>query len=130
MKYWLIGGVSGIALFFLFGIPTDVIPNPWYIRMIEVSALDYVFLIASSVLLGAYIGVHYYKKQAATRCKVAAYSGGLGSFLAFGCPICNKLLVLLFGATALMTYLEPYRPVLGFTSMAMLGGAVYWRTKQ
>jgi len=130
LKYWLIGVASSITLFFLLGIPTDVVPNPWFMRMIEVTTLDYVFLTTSSVLLGAYIGIHYYKKHTATKCEVAAYSGGIGSFLAFGCPVCNKILILLFGATALMTYLEPYRPFLGFTSVAVLGGAVYWRVKQ
>jgi len=130
MKYGMIGAGSAIGLFFLFGIPTDLIPNPWFIRMIGRNILDYIFLVSSSVLLGAYIGMHLYKKNASKKCNAVTYSGGIGSFLAFGCPICNKVLVLLFGATALMTYLEPYRPVLGLVSTTLLGGALYWKVKR
>ena len=129
-KYWLIGILSSIVVFLLFGIPTALIQTPWFIRMVERSTFDYLFLITSSILLGAYIGVHYYKKNTVKKCDAITYSGGIGSFLAFGCPICNKLLVFLFGATALMTYLDPYRPILGFGSIALLGGAVYWRIKK
>lgn len=130
IKYWIIGILSSIGIFIIFGVPTALIPNPWFIRMIGKNSFDYGFLILSSILLGAYIGVHYYKKNTAKKCAAVTYSGGIGSFLAFGCPICNKLLVLLFGATALMVYLEPYRPILGFVSIALLGGALYWRIKK
>ena len=129
-KYIMIGVLSSMGLFFLLGIPTSVIPNSFFIRMIPVKFLDYFFLIFSSVLLGSYIGVHYYKKNQVKKCDIITTTGGIGSFLAFGCPICNKLLVVLFGATALMTYFEPYRPVLGFVSTGLLGGALYWRIKR
>lgn len=130
INYVILGILSAIGLFFAFGILTDLIPNPWFTRMIGKNSLDYVFLISSSSIVGAYIGVHFYKKNAAKKCNAATYSGGIGSFLAFGCPICNKLLVLLFGTAALMAYLEPYRPILGFGSVALAGGALYWRVKR
>lgn len=126
----MIGIFSGIGFFLLFGIVTDLIPNPWFIRMVGKTSLDYFFLITSSMLLGSYIAVHLQKKNIAKKCKIATYSGGAGSFLAFGCPICNKLLVLLFSATALITYFEPYRPMLGFVSVVVLSGALYWRIKK
>ena len=121
--------LSSIGLFILFGIPTRLIPNPWFARMIPANIFDYIFLASSAVLLGAYIGVSHYKKNASAACAASTYAGGAGSFLAFACPICNKLLVLLFGATALMAYLEPYRPVLGFVSSSLLAGALYWRIR-
>ena len=129
-KYIIIGILSSVGLFFLFGIPTAVISNSFFIRMIPTTFLDYFFLTSSSILLGAYIGVHYYKKNTVKKCNTIATTGSIGSFLAFGCPICNKLLVLLFGATALMTYFEPYRSVLGFMSIGLLSGVLYWRIKR
>jgi hypothetical protein len=128
-KYTLIGIVSSIGFFFLFSIPTALFPNNFFIRMIPSTTLDYVFLIFSSILLGAYVGVHLYKKKNTKACNRVTTAGGIGGFLAFGCPICNKLFVLLFGATALMTYLEPYRPILGFVSTGLMGGALWWRIK-
>lgn len=130
IKYWIIGILSSLGLFLLFGIVTDLIQNQLFIRMVEKTVLDYFFLIASSVLLGTYIAVHLYKKNISKKCDVATYSGGVGSFLAFGCPICNKLLVLLFGVTALTIYFEPYRPYLGILSIGLLTGALYFKLKK
>ncbi len=130
IKYIFLGVLTSIVIFIVFGTITAVLPTPFFTRMTPLTVLDKIFLVSSSILLGTYVGVHYYKKKIAKTCDSIATTGGIGSFLAFACPICNKLLVLLFGAAALMTYLEPYRPVLGFVSNGLLAGAVYWRIRQ
>lgn len=129
-RYYFIGISSAIALFLLFGTVTAIIPNPWFRRMTGITVLDYFFLAASSILLGSYMAVNQYKKRTINRCDIATYSGGAGSFLSFACPICNKILVLLFGATALMAYLEPYQPIIGFFSIAVLAGALYFSVRE
>jgi len=133
IKYTLLGLAFSVGLFLLFSIPTALLPNSFYVRMIPSTIGDYIFLVLSSLLLGAYIGVHLYKKKSNKACNKTcnriSTTGGIGGFFAFSCPICNKLLVILFGATALTTYLEPYRPVLGFVSIALIGGALWWRIK-
>ena len=129
LKYTFIGLIIGILFFIVSGMVTSLLPNYFFARMTPITKLDYVFLTSSSILLGTYVGVHYYKKNTTKKCDTVASTGGVGSFLAFACPVCNKLLVFLFGATALMTYFEPYRPVLGIVSSGLLGAAVYWRIK-
>jgi len=129
LKYLFLGLGVGLLFFFVSGIVTVLLPNSFFTRMTPISTLDYVFLASSSVLLGAYVGVHYYKKNTTKKCDTVATTGGVGSFLAFACPVCNKLLVFLFGATALMTYFEPYRPVLGVVSNGLLVGALWWRLR-
>lgn len=129
LKYTFIGLGTGLLFFFVFGIVTVLLPNQLFSRMTPINILDYIFLTSSSILLGAYVGVHYYKKNTVRKCDAAATTGGIGSFLAFACPVCNKLLVFLFGATALMTYFEPYRPILGFVSNGLLAVALYWKIK-
>ena len=128
--YILIGLGVGILFFFISGMVTSLLPNSFFTRMTSTTVWDYVFLIGSSLLLGAYVGVHYYKKNKTKKCDTVATTGGIGSFLAFACPVCNKLLVFVFGATALMTYFEPYRSLLGLGSMGLLAGAVWWRIKR
>ena len=130
LKYAIVGLGTGLLFFAVSGVITGLLPNSFFTRMTPITTLDYVFLMSSSVLLGGYIGVHFYKKNALKKCDTVATTGGIGSFLAFACPICNKLFVFLFGATALMTYFEPYRPILGFVSNGLLVGAVWWRIKQ
>ena len=129
MKYPIIGATSGAALFLIFGIVTDLIPNPWFIRMVEKAPLDYFFLTASSVLLGGYVAVHFYKKTISKKGKVAAYTGGVASFLGFGCVLCNKILLLLLGAAGALTYVEPYRPFIGFAGLGLMVYAVYGEGK-
>ena len=126
IRFSIIGIISAVIIFFLFGIPTDVIPNKFYARMIPSTSLDIFFLIAISLMLGIYIGLFFYlrhkkKKQS----NAAAYAGTGGSFLAISCPICINLLVWIFGAAVLMAYLEPLRPYIGFLSIGLIGFGLY-----
>lgn len=129
IKSMLVAASTSILLFMFFGIPTALIPNSLYIRMIPATPLDYVFLGATSVLLGGYVGLLYYRKSGGTKEDLAAMGGGLAGIFAFGCPICNVLLVSLVGSSALLTYYEPVRPLIGIVGVALLGGAVYLRMR-
>ena len=112
--------------FIVFGVVTVLIPNKFFARMASVTALDYIFLVLTSLFLGTYLSLHRYKKKHEGKvCGVAAASGGIGGFLGFGCAICNKLLVLLLGAVGVLTYIEPYRPFIGMAGISLMGFAVY-----
>ena len=94
-------GLAG-AIFTLLaiGIPTDVIPNPIFTRMLPVRPQDYVFLIVTA-LLGGLLAASYALPQANV-CSTQQGKTTLGGFLSFfaiGCPTCNKLVVLLLGSS-------------------------------
>jgi len=126
MKYGLLGLVISIAIFISLGVLTAVIPNQFFVRMTAINYLDYVFLALTSILMGTYVSLSIYsKKNGNTLCKPAAYSGGIFGFLGFGCALCNKLLLLLLGAAGVLTYVEPFRPVLGSVGIGLMGFAVY-----
>ena len=78
--------------------------------------LDYFFLFTTALLGGIYLVL------SASVCSndVKAAGGGILGLLAFACPICDKLLVLLLGTTFLMAYFDPIRPVLGVVSIVLL----------
>lgn len=125
-KFLLIGVISFIIIFLIFGIPTDVISNKLYTRMVPSTKLDLFFLVAASLTLGIYIGLSFYLRDKKKKQKnAAAYTGAVGSFLAISCPICIQFLVLIFGAAALMAYLEPLRPYIGFLSIGLIGLGLY-----
>lgn len=110
------------SLFFLItGVVTGLIPNPVYVRMVPITALDYLFLVTTSVLAGYYFG----KKQCSVLEGRLAGLGGLTGFLAFGCPVCNVILLSFFSSSALMTYFDPLRPFLGVFSTLLLGVFIY-----
>jgi len=134
----LMGIIAGIAGLILVGIPTDVIPNSRYTRMIPSGMIEVILLIAFSVLLGVYAGTFIYvylTNRVDKHKKVMASSVGKGTFGVFGswfaisCPTCIPLLVSIFGSGALMKYYEPVRPYLGVLSVGLLAFGVYHNNK-
>lgn len=100
-------------------IPTAVIPNPVFVRMTPVRVQDYVFLAASSALIGLVFSTFGVPK-AAVSCQSRAVGGGLLSTLAIGCPICNHVVVALIGITGALTYWAPLQPVVGAAAIVIL----------
>ena len=130
IKYIIIGLLFATGFYLLFGIITALIPNTWFTRMIPANNLDNIFLITNSLLLGTYLGLYYWKKEKKKLCNITSTSGGIAGFFAFSCPICNKILVIIFGTTALMNYLEPIRPILGIISILLLLLGIYLLIKK
>ena len=119
-RRFLLALLPGTALSALaIGIPTDVIPNPWFTRMTPVRTLDIVLLPLLSLALGALMATYALGSAGGGRAGGSLAGGGvLGSF-AIGCPVCNKLVVLALGFSGALTYFEPVQPLLGFTSLAV-----------
>lgn len=125
LLFAVVGGAFTLAVV---GGPTDVVPNPWFTRMTPVRTQDYVFL-ALAVVLGALLAASYAVPRVAA-CGTQqgkAVSGGLLSVLAVGCPVCNKIVLLLLGTSGALTYFEPIQPILGLLSVGMLAVAVWMR---
>lgn len=59
----------------------------------------------------------------------SAFAGILGGIFAFGCPICNAVLVSLIGTSTILAYYLPIRPIIGLASVAILGVAVYLKAR-
>ncbi|QLD89635.1 hypothetical protein HWV07_11595 [Natronomonas salina] len=125
------GIAIGMGVFLLFGLVTGLIPNPLYVRMVPRTPIDYVLLVSTALLAGVYVAQRNATttsddETAATTGEGRLAIGGLaGGFLAVGCPICNAFLLALFSSSALMTYFDPIRPVLGVVSVAILAGLIY-----
>ncbi|MFC4247712.1 hypothetical protein ACFOZ7_12175 [Natribaculum luteum] len=131
------GTVAGIGVFLLFGIVTGLIPNPLYVRMVPRTPIDYLFLVLTALLAGVYTAQRLATEVAESRLEGEddrtssedrwAMGGLIGGFLAVGCPICNVFLLTLFSSSALMTYFDPLRPLLGTISVGILVGLIYVR---
>jgi hypothetical protein len=79
---------------------------------------------ALSVLFGLYVAI----RRPACADRTAGVGGVLG-FLGVACPVCNKILLLLFGGELLLTYFEPVRLHVAAAGTAILAVAVLieWR---
>lgn len=56
-------------------------------------------------------------------------AGGLLSFFAIGCPVCNKVVVLAIGTTGALDWFAPAQPLLAAASIVLLGWALRQRLR-
>ncbi len=105
MKLWQATALATVFII-ISGMVTAVIPNPFFTRMIEVTWLDWFFLLATGVLMIPALTL---------KCD-SCVAGSTGGLLAFSCPICNKLLVL----WGLAPFLMDYRYYIGALSLIFL----------
>lgn len=129
-QYWLLVVPSTVAAGVVQGIPTAIIPNPLFIRMIPAGPLNYAFWVVTSVLLGLIVATYLTKRNAPVMDEKKIAGGGVLSVLAVGCPICNKLIVLALGVSGALTYFAPLQPLIGLASVALLVYALRLRLQQ
>ncbi len=63
------------------------------------------------------------------RATVLGGVASFGAFLAIGCPVCNKLALLLLGTSGALSIWAPIQPILGAASLALLAGTAVWRLR-
>lgn len=123
----LVASAAGIAMLLVVGVVTAIVDNPLFVRMTPVRAQDYAIWFASGLLMGLIAGTFVGSTPAAH--KGTAMSGGLLSLLAVGCPICNKLVVLLLGVSGALTIFGPAQLYLGVLSVVLLAWTFHLRVR-
>jgi hypothetical protein len=119
------GILFAVGSFAVLGTVAALWSNPFFTRMTPTSGFEVALLAAQSILLGVYLAI----PMPACAVKLASV-GGVASFLGVACPICNKLLLVLFGSQLLLTYLEPVRIYLAAAGALLTGVAVVVRWRQ
>jgi hypothetical protein len=100
------------------GLPTDVIPTPLFGRMTPVRPADVVLLALTALASGALLAT-YLRRDRTERLPKAGLGAGALGYLAVGCPVCNKAVVLLLGTSGAVTTFEPLQPLLGALAVAL-----------
>ncbi len=98
------GLATALGSFVALGSVAALWENPLFVRMTPVSGFEIAALAMLSFLLGVYVAI----RRPFCSMKTAGAGGVLG-FLGVACPVCNKILLLLFGGDLLLTYYEPLR---------------------
>lgn len=109
----LAGLLATMLVALAIGIPTAVIPNPWFARMVPAGPANYFFWVASSLLTGALLATYVLPRSTRDRMAAATAGSSYLGLLAVGCPVCNKLVVALLGVSGALTYFAPIQPLLG-----------------
>jgi len=134
-RFWLVATLATAGSLLLLGVPTAVIPNPFFIRMTPTETFNVVVWVASAPLIGLLIATyvrppghaigHDGGEPGAGRTTLA----GVAAYLAIGCPICNKVVVAALGVSGALSYFAPLQPIIGAVSVALLGATLAWRLR-
>jgi hypothetical protein len=133
---------SAVALA-AFGLVSAIIPNPVFGRQVPPEPFAICVWLASAPLMGI-VGATYTSPARASAAVAArplgateppdgrsatalGTVGSFGAFLAIGCPVCNKIALILLGASGAMTVYAPLQPMIGAGSLALLTGTIAWR---
>lgn len=120
IKRIAVGVGVGAAMFAGLGTVAALWGNPLFMRMTPTGGFEITLLLLLSALVGLYVGLPQ------TECgKRTAGAGGVIGFLGIACPVCNKLLVLLFGGALLLEYYEPVRLYLALGGVVLVAAAIW-----
>jgi hypothetical protein len=143
--------VWGVVSLVAFGLVSAIIPNPVFGRQIPPEPFAIAVWIASAPLMGLIAAT--YLTPAASRAEPSFLGGprasgaavatapaerrgttlgtlaGFGAFLAIGCPVCNKIALILLGTSGAITIFAPIQPVIGAVALALLAGTLAWRLR-
>lgn len=133
-RFWLTALVATAASLAILGIPTAVIPNPWFIRMTPTEPFNVATMLLSAPLMGLLTATYLARSpgnpEASGERSGRATVGGVAAYLAIGCPICNKIIVGVLGVSGALNIFAPIQPVIGAVSVALLAATLMWRLRR
>jgi hypothetical protein len=129
IRRWITATVSAIVTALVISIPTAVLENSVFGREIAVTSWSVPVIVITSILSGLLFAT-YIKNDSAntedTSLKIGT-AGAFFSFLAVGCPVCNKIALVALGYSGAMNYFAPVQPFLAFAGVAILAYALIMR---
>ena len=114
--------IVATGTFLIIGLPTAVISNPIFGRAIGVTDWSIPVLLATSVLSGMLFAT-YVRVDTVIMDDNPAKVGSIGgvlAYLAVGCPVCNKIVLIALGSTGAVQYFGPVQPYLGAAGVLLL----------
>ena len=130
-----------------FGLVSAIIPNPVFGRQIPPEPFAIAVWLLSAPLMGIVAATYTSPAPPRVATGLAAGTfpgatapaepqgttigtiGGLGAFLAIGCPVCNKIALLLLGWSGALTVFAPLQPLIGAVSLGLLLATLAWRLR-
>ena len=103
-------------------VPTDLIDTPVFGRAVPPTWWAWPSLLVSAFLGGLLVATYVRAPDQPDRPSVrrGGWAGGLLTYFAVGCPVCNKLALLALGSAGAMTWFEPFQPVLQVAAVLLL----------
>ncbi|RNE48523.1 hypothetical protein [Corynebacterium alimapuense] len=143
-RHVLVAVVASLAVAALIGLSSVLIPNPVFSRDIPPVWWNYpVWLLTSGfsgMLIATYVsggksatgqesGDHADPEAGAVASSRMGMAGGVLTWFAVGCPVCNKLALLALGYSGALTWFAPVQPYLALLGLALVSVALYLRLR-
>ncbi len=128
-----------VAILVVYGLVSAIIPNPIFARGLAPEPFAVAIWLLSAPLMGVVMATYFASLPAGVAVALSAPGardwttagtvGGFVAFLAIGCPTCNKIALVLLGASGATNVFGGVQPILGAVSLALLAGTLVWRLR-
>jgi hypothetical protein len=145
VRRWVVAVAVAAGTYAFFGLSTAVLANPVFGRSVPPTTWAPDVLIATAILSGLLTATYVRNDGPApirleavgaagepatgSRSARAGAVGSLLAYLAIGCPVCNKVALLLLGTTGALNLYAPIQPYLGAIGIALLAVALVVRLR-
>jgi len=126
VRRWAVAAVGAALTVLVVGIPTVLIPNPWFGRTVPPTWWALPVLLVTAGLSGL-VTATYIGSRTPRSVDAPSRSGLVGGFLAYlavGCPVCNKVALLALGSAGAIQWFAPVQPLLALAGVILLGYAL------
>ncbi len=131
-RRWVAACAAALGTVALVGVPTDLIDTPLFSRAVPPTWWAWPALILTAGLTGLLVATYVATPVDTESGRSASRAGSLGgvlSFFAVGCPVCNKLVLLALGTAGALRWFEPVQPILSIAGLLLLGWALRVRLR-
>ena len=118
------------------GLVSAIIPNPVFGRTIPPDGAAIAVWLASAPLMGLLLATFLTAPRLAAPLAGRDVGGGgltiggLATFFAIGCPVCNKIVLLALGTSGALNVFAPIQPLIGIGSLVILAATVRWSLRR
>ena len=121
-RRWVVALAAAAGFVLVVAVPTDLIDTPVFGREVPPTWWAWPSLLVSSVLGGALVATYVRAplQQDRPSTRRGGWVGGLLTYFAVGCPVCNKLVLVALGTAGAMRWFEPFQPVLQGAAVLLL----------
>jgi len=130
-RRWIVAAASAAATIVFVAIPTALIPTPIFGRSVPATSWAWPVLLVTAALSGLVTATYVARPDQGPELVASpsrtGVAGGFLTYLAVGCPACNKIALLALGATGAVRWFAPFQPLLAAAGIGLLAYALRLR---